>query len=442
MLGVIAKLTIKPGTNADFEATMKALQAKVQADEPGNKLYALHKTDDANVYVMLERYDDQAALDAHRAAPHFKELGRKLGDYLAGQARRAGDAGSLRRRQQTMDGVLRRHTKPGTAPGTLAGRAPVPDEALDFTLVEYTQEDVQVLHNVEVDECRFHLGTPGRTWIDVAGRPSSEMLRDLGMAFNLHPLALEDVFHANQRAKLDLYEGQGFIVLNDPAYEEGEIQLRQVSIFFGDNYVISFHDHKQDIFKPVRDRVQTAGSRLRMFGIDYLVYALIDLVVDRKFPLIETLASHLEELEDEALGHPTERDAGPHPPGAAPLVTFHRIEWAERETILGVMRPETPFIMPETRTYLRDCFDHSVGLLDLLESYREMCNGLMEIYLLQASNRMSEVMKTMAVITVFFMPLTFLAGIYGMNFDRETATCPSSAGSTATCCSGCSSSRS
>ena len=209
-----------------------------------------------------------------------------------------------------MDGVLPRHTKPGTAPGTLAGRAPVPDEALDFTLVEYTQEDVQVLHNVEVDECRFHLGTPGRTWIDVAGRPSSEMLRDLGMAFNLHPLALEDVFHANQRAKLDLYEGQGFIVLNDPAYEEGEIQLRQVSIFFGDNYVISFHDHKQDIFKPVRDRVQTSGSRLRMFGTDYLVYALIDLVVDRKFPLIETLASHLEELEDEALGHPTSETLG------------------------------------------------------------------------------------------------------------------------------------
>ena len=128
-----------------------------------------------------------------------------------------------------MDGVLHRHTKPGTAPGTLAGRAPVPDEALDFTLVEYTQEDCQILHNVEVDECRFHLGTPGRTWIDVAGRPSSEMLRDLGMAFNLHPLALEDVFHAHQRSKLDLYEGQGFIVLNDPVYEEGVLIPRQVS---------------------------------------------------------------------------------------------------------------------------------------------------------------------------------------------------------------------
>ena len=310
-----------------------------------------------------------------------------------------------------MDGVVHRHTKPGTSPGTLAGRAPVPDEALDFTLVEYTPEECQVLHGVEVDECRFHLGTPGRTWIDVAGRASSEMLRDLGMAFNLHPLALEDVFHAHQRSKLDLYEGQGFIVLSDPAYEDGELKQRQVSIFFGENYVISFHDHKTDIFKPVRDRVQTAGSRLRMFGIDYLVYALIDLVVDRKFPIIEALAAHLEALEDEALGDATGETLAHIHQARRALVTFHRLEWAERETVLSVMRPETPFIMPETRTYLRDCFDHTVAVLDLVESYREMTNGLMEVYLMQSSNRMSEVMKTMAIITVFFMPLSFLAGI-------------------------------
>ncbi len=323
-----------------------------------------------------------------------------------------------------MDGVLRRHTKPGTAPGLLVGRAPVPDEALDFTLVEYSAESVKVLQGVTVDECRFHLGTPDRTWIDVAGRPSSEMLSDLGKAFNLHPLALEDVFHGNQRGKLDLYEGQGFIVLDDPAYEEGEIKLRQVSIFFGDNYVISFHDHKQDIFKPVRDRLQAGGARLRSFGIDYLVYALIDLVVDRKFPLIETLANHLEVLEDEALGHPTATTLGLIHQARRALGAFHRIEWAERETILAVMRPETPFITAETRTYLRDCFDHAIAILDLLENYRDTTNGLMEVYLMQASNRMSEIMKTMAVITVFFMPLSFIAAIYGMNFDREAGNMP------------------
>jgi magnesium transporter len=323
-----------------------------------------------------------------------------------------------------MEGLLRRHTKPGTAPGTLAGRAPVPDEALDFTLVEYTQDDVEVLNEITVEECRFHLGTPAKTWIDVAGRPSSEMLRDLGMAFNLHPLALEDVFHSHQRSKLDIYDGQGFIVLNDPEYEGGELHGRQVSIFFGENYVISFHEHKKDIFKPVRDRLRTAGSRLRTFGIDYLVYALIDLVVDRKFPLVETLSAHLEELEDEALGTSTEQTLNRIHLARRALVAFHRIEWAERETVLAVMRPDTPFIMPETRTYLRDCFDHAVAVLDLVESYREMTNGLMEVYLMHSSNRMSEVMKTMAIITVFFMPLSFIAGIYGMNFETSVGNMP------------------
>lgn len=323
-----------------------------------------------------------------------------------------------------MDGIAHRHTPPGTAPGLLTGRAPVPDEALDFTLVEYTAEECKVLYRVGLDECRVHLRTPACTWIDVAGRPSSEMLQDLGRSFHLHPLALEDVFHAHQRSKLDIYGSQGFIVLNDPAYEEGEIRQRQVSIFFGKNYVISFHDHKLDIFKPVRERLRGDNSRLRTFGIDYLVYALIDVVVDRKFPLIEGLAAHLEVLEDEALEHPTQTTLASIHQARRALGVFHRLEWAERETVLAVMHPETPFITADTRTYLRDCFDHAVAVLDLLDSYREMTSGLMEVYLMQASNQMSEVMKTMAVITVFFMPLSFLAGIYGMNFDRDAGNMP------------------
>jgi len=175
MLGVIAKLTIKPGSNADFEATMKALQAKVRADEPGNKLYALHKTTDANVYVMLERYDDQAALEAHRAAPHFKELGRKLGGLSGRPARRSGDAGSLRDDQGMMDGILHRHTKPGTAPGTLARpRARARRGARLHPGRIHPGRLRGAATAWRSTKCRFHLGTPGRTWIDVAGRPSSE----------------------------------------------------------------------------------------------------------------------------------------------------------------------------------------------------------------------------------------------------------------------------
>jgi magnesium transporter len=323
-----------------------------------------------------------------------------------------------------MQDLVHRSIGPGAPPGTLEGRAPVAEETLHFTLVEYSLEKVQVEEEVTVEACSFHLTTPEKTWIDVAGRASAGMLQSLGDAFHLHPLALEDVFHSHQRPKLDIYDKQGFIVLNDPVYVDGEVRPRQVSIFFGDNYVISFHDADEDTFRAVRQRILRDGSRLRRKGIDYLVYALVDMVVDRKFPVIEKVSAQLEALEDEALDRPTPATLRRIHEARRALVAFHRIQWAERETVLALMRPEVPFILKETRTFLRDCFDHTVAVMELVESYRDMANGLMEVYLMDSSNRMNEVMKTLAIITAFFMPLSFLAGIYGMNFDRGAGNMP------------------
>ena len=323
-----------------------------------------------------------------------------------------------------MDSIVHRSTEPGAPPGTLAGRPPVGEEALHFTLVEYSQGEVKVDHEVTVAECSFQLSTPTKTWINVAGRASAQMLKSLGDAFHLHPLALEDVFHSHQRPKLDIYDQQGFVVLNDPLYLGDEIKPRQVSIFFGDGYVISFHDETEDIFRPVRERILQAGSRLRRKGIDYLVYALVDLVVDRKFPVIEKVSARLEALESEALDKPGTATLKRIHQARRALVSFHRIQWAERETVLALMRPEVPLIEKETRTFMRDCFDHTVAVMELIESYREMAGSLMEVYLMDSSNRMSEVMKTLAIITAFFMPLSFLTGIYGMNFEVEKGNMP------------------
>jgi magnesium transporter len=314
-----------------------------------------------------------------------------------------------------------RHTVPGTAPGLLVNREPVADEALHFTLVEYTKDSCEIFHEVAIDECSFRLSTPANTWIDVAGRPSAEMLKSLGDDFHLHSLALEDVFHANQRSKLEIYDRQNFLVLNDPSFVDGELRSRQVSIFFGRDFVISFHDHLDDLFRPVRERLQNPEARLRAFGTDYLVYALLDLVVDRKFPLLAEVSARVEELEEEALDRPTRETLRRVHSARRGLVALHRVQWAEREAVLAMMRPEVPFIASETRTYLRDVFDHTVSVLELVESYREMANGVMEVYLMDSSNRMNEVMKTLAIITAFFMPLSFLAGVYGMNFDRGVA---------------------
>lgn len=318
-----------------------------------------------------------------------------------------------------MDKLANRHTPPGTAPGTLAGREPGGEEALHFTLVEYNKEKCEVFFEVAVDECRFRLATPELTWIDVSGRPSAEMLKSLGEEFNLHPLALEDVFHGSQRSKLDIFDQQVFVVMNDPAWVEGRLKQRQVSIFFGPNYVISFHEHADDVFAPIRERVQQSGSRLRARGIDYLVYALVDLVIDRKFPLLQQFGDAVERLEDEALEGATPQTLRQIHDLRRSLYGLHRVQWAERETVHAMMRTEVPLIGSETRTYMRDCMDHSVAVLELVEAYREMCNSLMELYMMGTSNRLNEVMKVLAIITTVFMPLSFIAGIYGMNFNTE-----------------------
>jgi len=318
-----------------------------------------------------------------------------------------------------MDSLTKRHTPPGTAPGTLAGRDEGESGTLHFTLVEYDEEKCEVAFEVPIDECRSHLTTPERTWIDVAGRPSAGMLKVLGEKFNLHPLALEDVFHGNQRSKLDTFDDQAFLVLNDPRWHEGRLKPRQVSIFFGSNHVISFHDHDDDIFAPVRERLQQAGSRLRSRRIDYLVYALVDLVIDRKFLLLQHFSDAVEALEDESLEGPTPQTLRQIHDLRRSLYTFHSVQWAERETVHALMRTDLPLISAETRTYMRDCMDHSVAVLELIESYREMCNSLMELYMMGTSNRLNEVMKLLAIITTIFMPLSFIAALYGMNFNPD-----------------------
>jgi magnesium transporter len=320
---------------------------------------------------------------------------------------------------RAMDTIAQRHTPPGTAPGTLSGREPGGEEALHFTLIEYNTEKCEVFFEVPVDECRFRLGTPDLTWIDVSGRPSADMLKTLGEEFSLHPLALEDVFHGNQRSKLDIFDRQVFLVMNDPAWIDGRLKQRQVSIFFGDNYAISFHEHKDDIFAPVRERIQQPDSRLRARGIDYLVYALVDLVIDRKFPLLQQFGDAVETLEDEALEEATPQTLRQIHMLRRSLYGLHRVQWAERETVHAMMRTEVPLIGAETRTYMRDCRDHSIAVLELVENYREMCSSLMELYMMSTSNRLNEVMKVLAIITTIFMPLSFIAALYGMNFDTE-----------------------
>ena len=310
-----------------------------------------------------------------------------------------------------------RYHPPGTSPGTLAGAA-VEAGALSIFLINYTSDHIEAIQQAGIADCRMSLDRPDKTWIHVTGRPDPQLLADLGHFFGLHPLALEDVLSGGQRPKADVYEGQLFVVLSEIRQGEEGLQAVQTSFFQGENFVISIQeDGAQDLFEPIRRRLRQPGSRLRTKESDYLLYALIDLVVDRKFPLLERIGERIEHLDDELLERPSRSSVAQIHDLRRDLLVVRRFCWPEREVIGWLLRDEESLIGREVRTYLRDCYDHSVQIIDLLETYREMVSMQMEVYLSSISHRLNEIIRVLTVISTIFIPLTFITGLYGMNFE-------------------------
>jgi len=256
-------------------------------------------------------------------------------------------------------------------------------------------------------------------WIDVVGLRSVDVLGRLGERFDLHPLALEDVVNAHQRPKTESYENHYFVVTRIP---HGTIaaQTEQIAIFFGPGYVLTFQEKPGDCFEPVRDRIREGRKRLRGGGADYLAYALLDAIVDAYFPTVEAIGDQLEEIEDiiasadtslarstVAQLHSLKRE----------LFGFRRIFFSLRDAIAGLERDESSIFEENTRLFLRDCQDHVVQLFELAEAYRDSASNLMDLHHAMMSNRMNEVMKVLTIIATIFIPLSFVAGLYGMNFD-------------------------
>jgi len=269
-----------------------------------------------------------------------------------------------------------------------------------------------------IEQARPYFSSPRNTWLHVQGDPGPDELRAIGDAYGLHPLAVEDVTNAGQRTKLEDYPQQKFIVLRHPVLKDDVLDTEQVSIFLGKNYVVSFHGGSNDIFAPVRDRLRkNPEGRLRSLECDYLLYALIDLIVDSSFPVLETIGEQLEDLEDEVLKDPKSSVLDHIHLMKRELVLLRRAQWPQREMLNTLLRDEHEFIRESTKIYLRDCYDHTIQVMDLIDSYREMSSGLLEVYLSSISNRMNDVMKVLTVIATIFIPLSFIAGVYGMNFD-------------------------
>ncbi len=314
----------------------------------------------------------------------------------------------------------KRYNPPGTPPGSLLAHDTVQHEALRISLIEYDDSYFEEREHISVDECRAYLATPTLTWIHVQGTAQPEVLRNLGEQFNLHKLALEDVLNTGQRPKAESYDGQLFVVLSLPSLDDGHIVTSQVSLFIGPDYLVSFHVGSNDPFEPVRKRLRNHTGRLRGLGTDALLHTLIDLVIDQGFPVLEDFGERIEELEEELLQNPGKHTLAVIHQLKRDLLLLRRMLWPQREVINTLLRDGHVLIHEETRLYLRDCYDHAIQIMDLMESYRDMTASMLDVYLSSASNRLNEVMRVLTVIATLFIPPTFIVGVYGMNFDRSS----------------------
>ncbi|MDF1530412.1 MAG: magnesium/cobalt transporter CorA [Sedimenticola sp.] len=319
-----------------------------------------------------------------------------------------------------MSFFTKRYHPPGTRPGTLTQAQKTNPRPPRISLIDYSDTELEELVDISPEECQRCLERPTTTWIHVQGDPNAEMLKELGKSFGLHELALEDIINSGQRPKTEQYDTQLFIILSHPIFDDDYSGTEQVSLFMGDNVVFSFHEGTHDPFEPVRKRLRKHAGRLRTKGTDYLLYALIDLVIDQSFPVLERFGSELEELEEQLLEEPSKETMRRLHELKRDGLLLRRMLWPQREVLNNLMREEELQIKDDVKLYFRDCYDHTIQIMELFETYRDMTTGMLDLYLSSVSNRLNETMRVLTVIATIFIPLTFIAGVYGMNFGSKT----------------------
>jgi magnesium transporter len=314
-----------------------------------------------------------------------------------------------------------RHPIPGEPPGALRLRQEFPETVSVITLIDYDQTHLEERVISQPSELLAHFDTKRVTWINIDGLGDLDVLRMLGERFHLHPLALEDVLETGQRPKVEQYDDYLFIV-GQMLYLDAEKQMcgEQVSMFLGKRFLITLQEEAEfDVFEPVRARIRSSSGRIRKAGPDYLAYALLDSIIDQYYPVLESIGSAIDDIEDEQVENPMKQSLRSLHQYKRALTQIRRYVWPTRDVMSSLLHDETGFVRAETRVFLRDCYDHTVQLMDLVESYRDVLSGLMEIYLSSVSIRTNEIMRVLTVITSIFIPLTFIAGVYGMNFAPE-----------------------
>jgi magnesium transporter len=309
---------------------------------------------------------------------------------------------------------------PGALPGTLDLEPDAPPA--DIVLIDYCEATATRSKLANPQEAAAYLDTESVSWVDLLGLGNKETWRQMGEVFNLHLMAQEDVVNVPQRPKVVDYEDHiliiAWMVMLLP--NSAQFHKEQVSLILGKHYLLTVQEEPDyDCFDPVRDRIRKGQGLIRKHGADYLAYSLLDSIIDGFFPVLELYGERIEELEDEVVVRPTRKTLEKIYKIRRELLTLRRAIWPQRDAINILIRDSSDLISPEVRIYLRDCYDHTVQVMDMVETYRELSSGLMDVYLSSVGNKMNEIMKLLTVISTIFIPLTFVAGVYGMNFNTE-----------------------
>lgn len=315
--------------------------------------------------------------------------------------------------------VKRRSQKAGLSPGTLVHIGEKKTEKIKIAILDYDETHFQEREVQTAEECLPFRDAPTVTWINVDGLHRVDIIETLGQHFGLHPLVREDIVSTGQRPKMEDFEDHIFIVLRMLSYnpKKQETEDEQISLILGHNFVISFQETEGDIFDPIRERIRSGKGRIRKMGPDYLAYALIDAIVDHYFVILERLGDRIELLGEKLVVNPTPQALTEIQHLKREMIFLRKSIWPLREVISGLHRGESSLFQEATLIYLRDVYDHTIQVIDTMETFRDMLAGMLDIYLSSLSHKMNEIMKVLTIIATIFIPLTFIAGVYGMNFE-------------------------
>jgi len=313
--------------------------------------------------------------------------------------------------------LKKRGLKRGVPPGSLIHIGDQKTDKQKITVLTYNIESFNEQEVESVEDC-FKPNTNNTvTWINVDGLHKIDTIEKIGNNFHIHPLVLEDILNTDQRPKIDEFNDYVFCVLKMIFLDTNhEIQFEQVSLLIGPTFIISFQERVGDVFDVIRDRIRTSKGRIRKMGSDYLAYSLIDAIIDNYFSILETISEKVEELEQKVITEPTPDILQQIYLLKREMIYLRKSVWPLREVINTLLRYESKIFKKTTMIYLRDLYDHTIQVIDTIETYRDMISGMLDIYMSSVSNKMNEVMKVLTIFAAIFIPLTFVAGIYGMNF--------------------------